>query len=69
MFKRLFMFLSASLVLLFLSALLPPCEVETACKKEFTLKLKHDFGADSLRRIESPGCIFSGYLLSDRLFG
>lgn len=69
-FKKLFIFLSASLALVFLTAVFPPCDAKSGSKKESTVKLYSDWmKCDSVSSYEPAGCIFRDYLLTDRLFG
>jgi hypothetical protein len=65
-FKRLFIFLSAILGLVILTAVLPPCEAEDAGRNDLT-RINAISASD--QEAGFTGCIFTDYLLTDHLFG
>jgi hypothetical protein len=70
-FKKLFIFLSAALALVFLTAILPPCDSKLKCKNESTVNKIEPVRemCNEEYNLKPSGCIFRDYLLPDHLFG
>lgn len=67
--KKLFIFLSSTLALVFLTALFSPCD-QVPGKKDKTVRINSvNTGSVADKNTKSSGCIFRDYLLTDRFFG